>query len=69
VKNGFDSAILTKIPRMKKEERAGSSIGDYHATTEPSRKFDVFLVAIQSSINSIHNFSQALPLKQRYQQY
>jgi hypothetical protein len=23
VKNGFDSAILTKIPRMKKEERLG----------------------------------------------
>ena len=28
VKNGFDSAILTKIPRMKKEERAGSSTDD-----------------------------------------
>jgi hypothetical protein len=28
VKNGFDSAILTKIPGMKKEERAGSSTDD-----------------------------------------
>jgi hypothetical protein len=28
VKNGFNSAILTKIPRMKKEERAGSATDD-----------------------------------------
>ena len=28
VKNGFDSAVLAKIPRMKKEERAGSSTDD-----------------------------------------
>jgi hypothetical protein len=28
VKNGFDSAILTKIPRVKKEERAGSAADD-----------------------------------------
>ena len=32
MKNGFDSAaILTKIPRMKKEEGAGSSTDDYLA--------------------------------------
>ncbi len=28
VKNGFDSAILTETPRMKKEERAGSATDD-----------------------------------------
>jgi hypothetical protein len=28
VKNGFDSAILTRIPRMKKEERAEQSADD-----------------------------------------
>ena len=28
VKNGFDSAILTKIPGMKKEEGLGSSVDD-----------------------------------------